>query len=167
MTTIGIDEISHKELKSLCKAHKKSIVEFMRHTVIYLKKTGIDPEHSPNETPQKAIHELSKKLGYAIGFMKAQELEKINPLLETMMMLVRRAELMLNDAPKETSFKSTLNKMEEMMEADQNYHLEQLKNQHKYYTDQLDLLQKRQDQANAIVSKKMDELRAQLDKMTG
>lgn len=166
MKTISIDEYTHKELKSLCKSYKKSIVEFTRHGVMYFKKTGIDPERSSTESPQKAIQELSKRVEQIIAVIKVQEQDKMNPLLEQLMLIVRRLELMLNDAPKETSFKTILNRTEEMMEADQKNHVEQLKTQHKYYKDQLDQLQKNYEQTNGDTIKKLDEVMGRLDKMT-
>ncbi len=161
MKTIGIDDLTHKELKNLCKAHKKTIVEFLRYGVVYFKKTGIDPEHSIDESPQKAIKELTRRVDQIIGVIKAQEQDKMNPLLEQLMMLVRRSEILLNDAPKESTFKAVLSRTEEMIDADQKHHLEQLETQHKYYKEQLDT----QQQTNANTIKKLGEVLARLDKM--
>lgn len=143
MKTINIDEATHRELKSLSKSHQKTMVDFIKLAVLFFKQTGINPENPQAENPQKAIRELSKRTEQIIGVIKAHEQDKLNPLLETIMMLVRRTEMMLNDAPKETSFKSIISRMETMMDEDQKYHLEQMKAQHKFYTESIgDILKK-------------------------
>ncbi len=166
MKTIGIDDYTHKELKNLCKVGRRSMVEFVRQGVVYFKKTGIDPGQSPNDSPQKAIQELTRRVEQIIGVIKTQEQDRINPLLEQLMMLVRRGEILFGDAPKETTFKSVLHRTEEMIEADQKHHLEQLNTQHKYYKEQMDSLQKNYQQNTSAIIKKMDEVLAGLDKMT-
>jgi hypothetical protein len=166
MKTISINDPTHKELKALCKTYKITIVEFMQYGVLYFKQTGINPEQVPSESPQKAIKELGKRVEQIIGVIKAQEQDKINPLLEKIMMLVRRAELILNDAPKEATFKTVLSHTEEMMDTDQKHHVEQLKAQHKYHKEQLDILQKNHEQTNSNSLKKMEEIMTKLDKMT-
>lgn len=166
MKSIGINNNVHKEIKSLCKAHKKGIGEFISDAVLYFKQTGIYPEQHSVESPQKSIKELSKRVEQIIGVIKAQEQDKMNPLLETLMMLTRRAEMILSDAPKETTFKTVLHKLENMMEADQKQHIEQLKTQHKYYKEQSQYLQKNHEQSYAEVVKKMNEVVSNMDKMT-
>jgi prefoldin subunit 5 len=166
MKTVGIDDFTHKQLKSLCKTYGKSIVEFIRHGVVYFKKTGINPEESTNESPQKAIRELARRVEQIIGVIKAQQQDTMNPLLEQLMMLVSRMEMLLGDAPKETTFKIVLSRTEEMIEADQKHHLEQLTTQHKYYKEQMDALQKSYGQINEVTLEKMDEVLTGLDKMT-
>ena len=165
MKTVSINEPTHKELKALCKTHKKSIVEFMQFGVLYFKQTGIDPEHAFSESPQKAIKELSKRVEQIIGLIKTQEQEKINPLLETIMMLVRRLEMMLNDAPKETSFKAVITRMETMMEEDEKYHSQQMKAQDKFYKESLEEILKGHDQVNAEGIKKLDEVLGKVENM--
>ena len=166
MKTINLDEYTHKELKSLCKVGKRSMVEFIRQGVVYFRKTGIDPNGSPDESPQKSIKELTRRVEQIIGVIKAQEQDKMNPLLEQLMMLVSRGEILFGDAPKESTFKSVLHKTEEMIEADQNHHLEQLNTQHKYYTDHMDSVDKKYQQAIGGSIKKMDEVLAGQVKMT-
>jgi hypothetical protein len=162
MKTIGIDDYTHKELKSLCSAHKKSIIEFIRYGVIYFKKTGIDPEQSSNENPQKAIKELTRRVDQVIAVIKAQQQDTMNPLLEQLMMLIRRMEILVGDAPKESTFKAVLSRTEEMIEADQKHHLEQLQTQHNYYKDQMNS----HEQTSGSTLKKLDEVLNRLDKMT-
>ena len=161
MKNVTIDDFTHKELKSLCRSHKKSIIEYLRHGVLYFKKTGIDPGQSIIESPQKAIKELSRRLDQVIGVIKAQEQDKMNPLLEQLMMLVKRVEMLLGDAPKESTFKAVLTRTEEMIEADQTNHLQQLESQHKYYKQQMDS----SEQRSTVTDKKLDEVLSRLDKM--
>jgi len=162
LKTVNVDGHTHNELKKLSKAYKNSIGEFIRYGVIYFKKTGINPQESAEENPQKAIKELTRRVEQIIGVIKSQEQDKINPLLESIMMLVRRTELLLSDAPKESTFKTVLTRTEEMIEADQKHHYEQLTTQHKYYKGQAE----NQQQTNQSAAKKLDELLAGLDKMT-
>jgi hypothetical protein len=158
MKSIAINEQAHKEIKALCKTLEVNIGEFVQYSVQYFKRTGIDPGKSDNENPHKALKELSKRVEQIIGVIKTQEQDKINPLLDTIMMLVRRAELMLNEAPKETTFKTVLTRMEDIMEEDQKHHSEQLKAQHKYYTESIEKLLKNYDQINSKGTKKLDEM---------
>ena len=142
------------------------MVKFLQHGVLYFKKTGINPELALSESPQSAIKELSKRVEQIIGVVKTQEQEILNPLLEQLMMLVRRAEMLLTDAPKESTFKTILGTTEKMIESDQEHHVEQLKTQHKYYKDQVEQLQKNFELTNAATLKKMDEVLQGMDKMT-
>lgn len=158
MKSIGVSERTHKEVRTVCKNLEINIGEFVHYSAIYFKRTGIDPSKPDSESPYKVVKELEKRMGQVIAYIKTHESDKLNPLLEQLMMLVRRAELMLNDAPKETTFKTVLSRMEEMMEADQKHHLEQLKTQHKYYKEQLEHLQKSNEQTNTNIIKKMDEV---------
>ncbi len=161
MTSIGIDELTHKEIKTLSKVHKKSIVDFMRCAAVYFKQTGIDPEQAIIESPQKAIKELTRRVEQIIGVVKAQQQDMMNPLLEQLTLLVKGVETLLGDAPKESTFKTVLSRTEEMIEADQTHHMEQLQTQHKYYKGQADL----QQQTNLNTIKKLDEVLAGMDKM--
>jgi len=165
MKSIGISERTHKEVISICKSLEIRIGEFVHYSAHYFKKTGIDPSKPDSESPYKVVKEMERRIGQVISYIKTHESDKLNPLLEQLMMLVRRSEIMLNDAPKESSFKDVLKRMEEMMEADQKHHLEQLKTQHKYYKEQLEHLQKSYEQTNANSIKKMDEVISRLDKM--
>ncbi len=164
MKSIGVSEQTHKEVIKVCKTLEINIGEFVHCSALYFKKTGIDPSKPDNESPYKVVKELERRVGQVIAYIKTHESEKLNPLLEQLMMLVRRAEIMLNDAPKESTFKNILNRMEEMMESDQQHHMEQLKTQHKYYKEQLEHLQKSYEQTNANTIKKMDEVIKQLTK---
>ena len=158
MKSIALSEGAHKEVKILCKTLGLNIGEFVQQSAYYFKKTGINPSKSDSESPHKVVKELERRIGQGIAYIKTHEQEKINPLLENIMMLVRRLEMTLNDAPKEATFKAVITRMETMMEEDQKYHNEQLKAQHKFYTESLERILKNHDQTNAEGIKKMNEV---------
>ena len=90
MTTIAIDEKTHKEAKIICKTLDLTLGELVQHGVLFFKKTGIDPSKSEGENPLKAIKELSQRVGQVVGFMKEHEQEKLKPLHDELNILSRR-----------------------------------------------------------------------------
>lgn len=155
MPTVSINKLTHKELKSLCKMYQITIIDFIQHGVNYFKQTGINPEHVPLESPRKAIRELTLRVEQIIGVVKTHEHEKLNPLLEHIMMLCRRIELLLNDAPKESTFKVVLTRIEDVIDEDKKRHVEQLRAQEKHYKLVMDADQKI-----------LHEIMSKMDKMT-
>src|SRR5438105_3514634 len=87
--TIAVDEQTHAEVKTLSKTLDLELGEFVKHSAVYFKKTGIDPSKSDNESPLKAIKELDKRVGQIVFFIKTQEHEKLNPLLEQLILVTR------------------------------------------------------------------------------
>jgi hypothetical protein len=156
--TINVSGTTHKELKALCKAQKKSIVEFIQYGVLYFKQTGIDPEVAQTDSPQKNIRELTKRVEQIKGMIEAPVQDKMKSLFENIMILVRRSESLFNEAPKEATFKTVITRLEEMMEEDQKYHSEQLKAQHNFYTESIEDILKKYDHSNARGNKKLDEM---------
>lgn len=161
MPTINLRDDTHKELKTLSQIHSRSMLDFIHHAVIYFKHTGINPEESVLESPQKAIRQLSRTVEQMTGVFEAQEKERLEPLMLKIRVLLLRMESMLNDAPTESSFKSILNQTEKMMEEDSKRYIEQLKTQHKFYTQQNESVHK----SNQEVLNKVSEVLAKLDKM--
>ena len=87
--TIAVKEKIHKEVKTLSKTLELELGEFVEHSMLYFKKTGINPSKSVSESPLKAIEELNKRVGQVVGYIKTQEQEKLNPLLEQLIILTR------------------------------------------------------------------------------
>ncbi len=143
LSTVNVNQGTHKLLKSLSKTHDKPIVELIQFMALYMKQSGLNPDQVTSESPQKAIKELSKRVDQVIGVVKVLEQEKLNPLLEQIMMLVRRSEMVLKDAPTESSFKTVIARLETMIEEDQKYHTEQLKAQHDFYMKEIEALLKK------------------------
>lgn len=96
MPNIAVDDRTHKEAKILCKSLEINLGELVQHSVTYFKKTGINPSNADNENPIKAIKELDRRIGQVVAYITKQEKEKLNPLLETLMVL----KLQLGDAIK-------------------------------------------------------------------
>ncbi len=108
MTTIAIDERTHKEAKTLCKTLNLNLGELVQHSVQYFKKTGIDPSKADSESPHKVVKELEKRIGQLVAFIKTQEQEKMNPLLENLIILKGQMEDILQKLPKAERFETTI-----------------------------------------------------------
>jgi len=104
MHNIAVDDHTHKEAKTLCKTLDLTLGEFFKHCVIYVKKTGIDPSAADNESPHKVVKELEKRIGQLVAFIKKQEQEKMNPLLENLIILKHQMEDILKELPTTESF---------------------------------------------------------------
>jgi hypothetical protein len=102
--TIAVNAQTHAEVKTLSKTLNLELGEFVKHSAVYFKKTGIDPSKSDNESPLKAIKELEKRVGQVVGFIKAQEQEKLNPLLEQLIFLTRTLDEAIKILPKSERF---------------------------------------------------------------
>ena len=158
MKSIAISEHGHKEVKTLCKTLGKNMGEFVEQSAGYFKKTGIDPGKSDNESPHKVVKELERRIGQVIAYIKTHEQDKLNPLLEHLIILSRQLEDSIQKSPKEESFIKVMQRVSEIEEEEQKHHVEQLKAQHKYYKEQIEYLEKSHKQINADTFKKMDEM---------
>lgn len=158
MPTIAVSEQTHKEVKTLCKTLEINLGEFVKSSTHYFKRTGIDPSKSDIESPHKVVKELERRIGQVIAFIKTQERDKLNPLLEHLVILSRALKDTLEKAPKEETFIKVMNRVSEMEEAEQKNHLEQMKEQQKYYKQLLEHLQNNYMQIHNSTSKKMDEM---------
>lgn len=158
MKSIAVSEHVHKEIKTLCKTFELTIGEFVKSSTHYFRKTGIDPSKSDSESPHKVVKELERRIGQVIAFIKTQEQDKLNPLLEHLIILTRQLEDTIEKAPKEETFIKVMNRVSEMEEAEQKHHLEQMKEQQKYYKQLLEHLQNNYLQTHNSALKKMDEM---------
>lgn len=158
MPTIAVNEQTHKEAKALCKNLGINLGEFVKSSTHYFKRTGIDPSKSDNESPHKVVKELERRIGQVIAFIKTQERDKLNPLLEHLVILSRALEDTLEKAPKEETFIKVMNRVSEMEEAEQKNHLEQMQQQQKYYRQLLEHLQNNYMQLYNSTTKKVDEM---------
>lgn len=89
LTTVNIDKASQKELKKLSQSWGMSQVEFLNHAIWYFKKTGIKP-NSPIFSPMEEIAKMNKRLDQVIKFIRHQQTEKLNPLLDEVIIVERR-----------------------------------------------------------------------------
>src|ERR1035437_4494201 len=102
--TIAVNAQTHAEVKTLSKTLNMELGEFVKHSAVYFKKTGIDPSKSDNESPLKAIKELEKRVGQVVAYIKTHEQEKLNPLLDQLISLTRKLDEALNILPKSERF---------------------------------------------------------------
>src|ERR1035441_4325351 len=73
---------THADVKTLSKTLNMELGEFVKHSAVYFKKTGIDPSKSENESPHKVMKELVTRVGQVVAYIKTHEQEKLNPLLD-------------------------------------------------------------------------------------
>ncbi len=158
MKSIAIDEQAHKEVKAVCKTLGLNIGEFVLYSATYFKKTGIDPSKDESESPHKVVKELERRIGQVIAYIKTHEKDKLNPLLESLIILSRQMEDTIQKAPKSERFEHVLKQINEMVDADQNHHVEQLKKQDNYYRQILETLQKNYQQTHTKNINKLDEM---------
>lgn len=88
---IRISAGSHAHLKKLAKRHGKSIKELTEQMINYFRRTDIDPSDVSFKSSADAIKSLDKRL---IGFIKTQEKEKLNPLLDEVSIAVAKLNAM-------------------------------------------------------------------------
>ena len=108
MTTIAIDEKTHKEAKTLCKTLDLTLGELVQHSVIYFKKTGVNPSKSDNDSPLKAIEGLTKETRQVVGFLKEHEQKKLNPLHDGLILLKNTLGDSLKILPKSERFEQVV-----------------------------------------------------------
>ena len=158
MKSIAIKERDHKEVKAFCKTIGLNIGEFVPCAATYFKRTGIDPSKDDSESPHKVVKELERRIGQVIAYIKTHEKDKLNPLLESLIILSRQMEDTIQKAPKAERFEHVIKQMEEMIDADQNHHVEQLRRQDNYYKQILEILQKNYLQTHTKNINKLDEM---------
>ena len=104
MPSIAIDQHTHKEVKIICKTLDVPYGKFVLYSAEYFRKTGIDPSKSDIESPYKAIKELEKRVGQVVAYIKTQEQDKLNPLLDQLISLTRKLDEALKKLPASERF---------------------------------------------------------------
>ena len=89
LTTVNIKKEFQKELRKLSQSWGISQVEFLNNAIWYFKKTGINPQ-SPIFSPKEELVKLEVRLNQIIKFIRLQEKEKLNPLLDELIITERR-----------------------------------------------------------------------------
>ena len=118
--TIAVTDKIHEEVKTLCKTLDLDLGAFVEHSMLYFKKTGIDPSKSDNESPQKAIEELKKVVRQVVGFMKEHEQKKLNPLHEDLILLKNTLGDSLKILPKSERFEQVIKALNRIMDSHTN-----------------------------------------------
>jgi len=126
MNNIAVDEHTHKNAKALCKTHELTLGELVQHSVVYFKKTGINPSQADNESPYKAIKELDKHIGQVVAFIRTQEQEKLNPLLEHLIIISRQLEDTIKILPTTEHFKKVTGNVDKYLAALTDSHKKQM-----------------------------------------
>ena len=108
MPNIALNEKAHEEVKKLANIFNLHIGEFVEHSIMYFKKTGINPSNADNESPIKAIKELDKHIGQIVGFIRTLEKEKLNPLLEHLLIISKQLDDTIKKLPTTEHFKKVI-----------------------------------------------------------
>ena len=125
--TIAVNAQTHAEVKTLSKTLNMELGEFVKHSVVYFKKTGIDPSKSENESPVKIMKELEKRVGQVVAYIKTHEQEKLNPLVDQLISLTRKLDEALKKLPASERFDQVIKGV--------NHHANLLMDSHKKQMD--------------------------------
>ena len=111
LTTVNIKKEYQKELRKLSQSWGMSQVEFLNNAIWYFKKTGVNPK-SPIFSPKEELAKLEARLNQVIKFIRQQEKEKLNPLLDELIITERRLKESLALGVDKTDFDSLTSMVE-------------------------------------------------------
>ena len=117
MHNIAVNEHTHKNAKLLCKTYELTLGELVQHSVVYFKKTGINPSQADTESPYKVLKELDKRIGQIVAFIKTHEQEKLNPLLEHLIIISRQLDDTIKILPTTEDFKKVTTNVDKYIAA--------------------------------------------------
>ena len=83
MATINVDEATKADLKTYCKKQGITQGDFVKYTLTYFRKSGINPADPP-ESVKEEIAKIEKRVSQLIGFQRTFERENLLPLLEAL-----------------------------------------------------------------------------------
>ena len=83
MATINVDEATKEDLKTYCKKQGITQGDFVKYTLAYFRKSGINPADPP-ESVKEEIAKIEKRVSQLIGFQRTFERENLLPLLEAL-----------------------------------------------------------------------------------
>ena len=89
-TTTNITRTYLKLLKRLSASFGMSQIKFLENCIYYFKTTGINPEMMDQFSPKEEINKLSKRVDSAIAFFQKHEKDKLNPLLDNIIIANRQ-----------------------------------------------------------------------------
>lgn len=75
--SIIINQVSHKEIKTLAKTFGSPIGALVEAMILYFKKTGINPRDAINQNPSVMIKALDKRI---VSFLRVQERDILKPM---------------------------------------------------------------------------------------
>ena len=152
MTSIAVDQHTLKEARIASKTLDLSLGKFVLHSAVYFRKTGIDPSKSDMESPYKAIKELEKRVGQVVAYIKTQEQEKLNPLLEQLIILTRGLDEVLKKVPVSERFEQVIKGV--------NHHASLLMDSHK---KQMDFLHQSQQKISDETKRELTSLKEAIE----
>jgi hypothetical protein len=118
--TIAVEKKIHEEVKTLCKTLDLELGEFVKQSMLYFKKTGINPGKSDHESPLKAMEELIKVVRQVVGFMKKHEQDKLNPLHDGLILLKNTLGDSLKILPKSERFEEVIKALNQIIDYHEN-----------------------------------------------
>jgi antitoxin component of RelBE/YafQ-DinJ toxin-antitoxin module len=83
MATINVDEATKDDLKTYCKKQGITQGDFVKYTLAYFRKSGINPADPP-ESVKEEIAKIEKRVSQLIGFQRTFERDNLLPLLEAL-----------------------------------------------------------------------------------
>jgi len=83
MATINVDEATKEDLKAYCKKQGITQGDFVKYTLTYFRKSGINPADPP-ESVKEEIAKVEKRVSQLIGFQRTFERDNLLPLLEAL-----------------------------------------------------------------------------------
>ncbi len=89
MATIHTDETTQSDLKAFCKKNGITQGEFVKFSLAYFRKSGVNPADSP-ESVKEELAKIDKRISQVIAFQKTFEDKKLNPLLIDMIEVLAR-----------------------------------------------------------------------------
>jgi predicted nucleic acid-binding Zn-ribbon protein len=83
MATINVEETTRNELKAYCKKQELTQGDFVKFSLEYFRKSGINPA-APPENIKEEVAKMEKRISQLIAFQKTFEKENLLPLLDVL-----------------------------------------------------------------------------------
>jgi len=132
MATINVDEATREDLKTYCKKQGITQGDFVKYTLTYFRKSGINPADPP-ESVKEEIAKIEKRVSQLIGFQRTFERENLLPLLEALTKTEGKINQHFSDLPEMLSNTQkeiiTMNKLIAKLEQSMNSTIRNLFNQ--------------------------------------
>ena len=132
MATINVDEATREDLKTYCKKQGITQGDFVKYTLTYFRKSGINPADPP-ESVKEEIAKIEKRVSQLIGFQRTFERNNLLPLLEALTKTEGKINQHFSDLPEMLSNTQkeiiTMNKLIAKLEQSMNSTIRNLFNQ--------------------------------------
>ena len=115
MKTVAISDHSHEAVKKLSKSQKVSIGEYLDGTILFLKRTGINPFISEEQSPHKILKGMDKRIEQVLSYVCDHKTENLNSLLERLILLSNELDQTKTQLPTLEHIKRIVDKMNELL----------------------------------------------------